>query len=226
MDAIVMAGGMGRRLGMEEKPLTPLLGKPLIFYVLCALLGSKSIERIFVATSPRVKKTNDWLCDFKKEHYNVEMIPTAGEGFVHDMVSAVEKAGIKGQVFVIMADLPLVTPELIDRIIGKYHETNTPALSVHMKLDVFTKLGLRPDTVFHRNRGFMVPCGINILDADRISEEQEDYNLILEDAELALNVNTQDDLAACERYLNSKVRDADSFLREKELYNSNNNISI
>lgn len=205
MDAIVMAGGMGKRLGKEEKPLTPLLGKPLISYVLCALLGSRNINRIFVATSPRVKKTNDWLLDFKKKHKRVGIIPTPGSGFVNDMALAVEKAGIAGQVLVIMADLPLVTSELIDRIIEKYHEINTPALSVHMKLDVFTKLGLRPDTVFHKDNGFIVPCGINILDAGRIKEEQEEYNLVLEDEELALNVNTQKELAACERYLQAKL---------------------
>lgn len=192
---------MGRRLGRDEKPLTLLLGKPLIHYVLDALLDSKNIDRIFVATSPRVKKTNDWLCDFKKEHDTVKIIPTQGEGFVNDMALAVEKAGIKKHVFIIMADLPLITPALIDRIIEKYHEINTPALSVHMKLDVFTGLGLRPDTVFHKNNGFIVPCGINILDADRIREEQEDFNLILEDEELALNVNTPEDLKVCERIL-------------------------
>ncbi len=196
-----MAGGMGKRLGMEEKPLTSLLGKPLIHYVLDALLGSQNIDRIFVATSPRVKKTIDWICDFKKEHEKVEIIETGGEGFVHDMVLAVEKAGIKGRVFIIMADLPLVTSGLIDRIIEKYGEAGTPALSVHMNLDVFTRLGLRPDTVFHKNSSFIVPCGINILDADRIKEEQEDYNLILDDEELALNVNTRADLAICERIL-------------------------
>ncbi len=201
MDAVLMAGGMGRRLGKEEKPLTMLLGKPMISYVLDALLGSKNIERIFVATSPRVKKTNDWLCEFKKEHDIVGIIPTPGEGFVNDMALAVEKARITGHVLIIMADLPLITPELIDRIIEKYHGINIPALSVHMRLDAFTKLGIRPDTVFHKNNGFIVPCGINILDANKIREEQEDYNLVLDDEELALNVNTQEELAVCERYL-------------------------
>ncbi len=204
MDAVVMAGGMGRRIGKDEKPLTLLLGKPLISYVLCALLGSRNIRRIFVATSPKVKKTNDWLLDFKKKYNSVGIIPTPGGGFVNDMALAVEKAKIKGHVLIMMADLPLVSSELMDRIIEKHHEINTPALSVHMKLDVFTKLGLRPDTVFHRNNGFIVPCGINILDAERIKEEQEDYNLILEEEELALNVNTQEDLAVCERYLQAK----------------------
>lgn len=201
MDALVMAGGMGKRLGKDEKPLTQLSGKPLIHYVLDALLGSNNIERIFVATSPRVKRTNDWLLDFKKKHNNVEIIHTEGVGYVHDMIGAVKDAGITGSVFIMMADLPLVTSGLIDRIIEKYTEVNTPALSVHMKLDVFTKLGLRPDTVFHKNDDFIVPCGINILDAGMIQKEQEDYNLILDEEELALNVNAPGDLEICEKYL-------------------------
>ncbi|MBU4077788.1 MAG: NTP transferase domain-containing protein, partial [Euryarchaeota archaeon] len=168
MDAVVMAGGMGKRLGLEEKPLTMILGKTMISYVLEALLASKNIDRIFVATSPRVNKTNLWLIDFIKQHKNVMMITTKGDGFVNDMASAVEEAGIIGGVLIIMADLPLITPALIDRTIEKYREVNTPALSVHMKLEVCTRLGLRPDTVFHKNGGFIVPCGINILDAGRI----------------------------------------------------------
>jgi adenosylcobinamide-phosphate guanylyltransferase len=204
MDAVVMAGGMGKRLGKEEKPLTPLYGKPLIQYVLEALLGSRNIERIFVATSPRVKRTNDWLDDFKKGHDRIEIIHTPGAGFVHDMIAAVEEAGIRGHVLIMMADLPLVTNELINRIIEKYNQVDTPALSVHMKLEVFTKLGMRPDTVFHKNSDFIVPCGINILDAGNIHNEQEDYNLILDDEELAINVNAPADLAVCERFVKYK----------------------
>lgn len=197
MDAIVMAGGKGARLGKDEKPLTPLCGKPLIQYVLEALLGSKNIERIFVATSQRVKMTNEWLDDFRKDHKTVKIIQTGGTGFVLDMIEAVEKADIRGRVLIIMADLPLVTSIFIDRIIEKYYKVNTPALSVYTKLDAFTNLGLRPDTVFHKNGDFIVPCGLNILDADRIREEQEDYNLMLKDEELVLNVNTPSDLSVC-----------------------------
>lgn len=204
MDAVVMAGGMGKRLGLEEKPLTMILGKPMISYVLEALLASENIGRIFIATSPRVNKTNLWLIDFIKQHKNLIIKKTNGDGFVNDMASAVEEAGITGSVLIIMADLPLITPALINRTIEKYNMVGTPALSVHMKLEVCTRLGLRPDTVFYKNGGFIVPCGINILDAGRIREEQEDYNLILDDEELALNVNTLDDLAVCERYLERK----------------------
>lgn len=201
MDAIVMAGGMGKRLGMEEKPITMLHGKPMISYVLESLRGSKNIDRIYVATSPKVKKTTLWLSGFIKERENIGIIQTQGKGFVNDMISAVEETKIQGHVLIMMADLPLVTSRMIDRIIEKYREVNIPALSVHMRLEVCSRLGLRPDTVFHKNGGLIVPCGINILDADRIREEQEDYNLILDDEELALNVNTKKDLAVCEKYL-------------------------
>jgi adenosylcobinamide-phosphate guanylyltransferase len=204
MDAVVMAGGKGKRLGIVEKPLTLIQDRPMISYVLEALLGSKNIGRIFVATSSRVEKTEMWLLDFEKNNRFVRIIRTKGNGFVNDMASAVEEAGITGSVLITMADLPLITSALIDRIINKYQDVNIPALSVHMDLDAFTRFGLRPDTVFHKNGGYIVPCGINILDAGRIREEQEDYNLILDDEELALNVNTEEDLAACERYLEGK----------------------
>ncbi len=53
MDAIVMAGGFGQRLGMGgEKPCVELLGKPLITYVIDNLRASKNIDRVFVAVSP------------------------------------------------------------------------------------------------------------------------------------------------------------------------------
>jgi len=205
MDALVMAGGKGKRLGLEEKPLTMILGKPMISYVIEALISSKNIDRIFIATSPRVKQTNLWLIDFIKNHKNVIMIKTKGDGFVNDMASAVEEAGITGSALIIMADLPLITPALIDRTIEKYYEMKTPALSVHMKLEICTRIGVRPDTVFHKNSGFIVPCGINILDAGGIREEQEDYNFILDDEELALNVNTVNDLTLCVKYLEGKL---------------------
>ncbi|MEA1864444.1 MAG: hypothetical protein U9N46_04505 [Euryarchaeota archaeon] len=46
-----------------------------------------------------------------------------------------------------------------------------------------------------------MPCGVNILDGSLIAEEQPDFNLILSDIEVALNVNTVRDLEQCERML-------------------------
>jgi len=50
LDALVMAGGKGSRLRMGEKPLVKLFGRPLIDYVVSALLDS-SADRIFVAVT-------------------------------------------------------------------------------------------------------------------------------------------------------------------------------
>ena len=52
MDAIIMAGGLGSRLGMGEKPCVNILHKPLITYVIDALQEASGIDKIYVAVSP------------------------------------------------------------------------------------------------------------------------------------------------------------------------------
>ncbi|MCK5108901.1 MAG: nucleotidyltransferase, partial [Methanosarcinales archaeon] len=68
------------------------------------------------------------------------------------------------------------------------------------------KLGQRPTAVFNRDGELIVPCGINILDGSLINEEQPDFNLILPETEVALNVNTVQDLKRCEQLLLDKDR--------------------
>jgi len=198
LDALVMAGGLGSRMNIGEKPLLEIKGKPMIAYVLETMLNTKGIDRVFVASSPRALGTKAWV---EREYKDVKTVSTPGEGYVRDMVYAVEEAGIQGPVLVIMADLPLIKPWLIEKIMGRYFDAGKPALSVHLSLSFLEKLGLRPETVFHKNEEPTTPAGINILDADKIREEQEDYNYILEEPELAFNVNTLEDLKACQEFL-------------------------
>jgi adenosylcobinamide-phosphate guanylyltransferase len=70
-------------------------------------------------------------------------------------------------------------------------------MSVFIPLSLCKKVGLRPDTVFNWSGNLIVPTGINILDGSKIREEQEYYNYLLEDPEVALNVNTAEDLQRC-----------------------------
>jgi adenosylcobinamide-phosphate guanylyltransferase len=192
LDALVMAGGKGSRLRMGEKPLVKLFGRPLIDYVVSALLDS-SVDRIFVAVTENVPMTEGWA---RKRELTVTV--TSGKGFVADMVEAVEKAGVTEPILIIMADLPLVTPDLIDEIIDTYEERPEPALSTHTPLDLHRRLGRRPDSLFNYRNQLIVPSGINILDGADIREEQEDYHLIMERIELAVNVNMVEDLKLCE----------------------------
>ena len=190
-----MAGGRGSRLKMGEKPLVTLFGRPLIDYVALALEDS-SVERIFVATTENVPQTQEWAAQ-----RGLYVVQTAGYGYVADMIEAVKKAEVKDPIMIIMADLPLITSELIDTIIEVYEERPEPALSTHTPLDLHRRLGRRPDSLFNYRGQLIVPSGINVLDGGEIEREQEDYHLIMERIELAVNVNVAEDLRLCERIL-------------------------
>ena len=192
MDALVMAGGKGSRLRMGEKPLVKLFGRSLIDYVVSALLDS-SADRIFVAATENVPMTRKWALERE-----LGVVDTKGKGFVTDMVEAVEMAGVAEPILIVMADLPLVTPDLIDEIMETYEKRPEPALSTHTPLDLHRRLGRRPDSLFNYRSQLIVPSGINILDGANIREEQEDYHLIMERIELAVNVNVVEDLKLCE----------------------------
>ncbi len=190
-----MAGGKGTRLKMGEKPLARLFGRPLIDYVVSALEDS-SVGRIFLAGTVNVPLTKRWA-----EERGLAVVDTAGKGFVADMIEGVMASGIVDPVMIIMADLPLITADLIDDVLEIYEGRPEPALSTHTPLSLHSSLGRRPDSLFNYNGQLIVPAGLNVLDGKRIKEEQEDYHLIIERLELAVNVNTAEDLRLCEKIM-------------------------
>jgi adenosylcobinamide-phosphate guanylyltransferase len=194
-----MAGGQGLRLGMGEKPCVELLGKPLISYVIDSLEKSSHIERIFVAVSPSTPATEEFVREKYGDH--IQAVSTAGDNYVGDMVYAVESSGIEGPVMIIMSDLPLVTSELLYSIIDAYEECAEESMSVFIPLSLCSEVGIRPDTVFNWGGKLIVPAGINILDGKHINEEQKYHNYMLEDPEIALNINTAEDLKRCKNIL-------------------------
>jgi len=86
LDAVIMAGGQGLRLGMGEKPCVELLGKPLISYVIDSLERSSYIDRIFVAVSPSTPATEKLVTEIYGDH--IQAINTNGDNYVGDMVYA------------------------------------------------------------------------------------------------------------------------------------------
>ena len=175
--------------------MVTIFGRRLIEYVALALEDS-SVEKIYVATTENVPLTRAWARD-----WSLSVVDTPGMGFVPDMISAVNEAMVTDPIMVIMADLPLITSELIDTIIEVYEERPEPALSTHTPLDLHRRLGRRPDSLFNYRGQLIVPSGINVLDGGEIEREQEDYHLIMERIELAVNVNVSEDLRLCERIL-------------------------
>jgi adenosylcobinamide-phosphate guanylyltransferase len=199
LNAIIMAGGFGSRLGMGEKPCVELLGKPLISYVIDVLVRTESIEDIYVAVSPATPNT----ASFVENEYDgtVQVIPTGGGNYVGDMVYAVKVAGITEPLLILMADLPLLTPELLEKVIDEYNVCGKPAMSIFSPIYVCKSLGIRPDTVFNWDGKLIVPSGINILDGSNVDHEQDYVSFVLENIEIALNINTPEDLKKCKDML-------------------------
>jgi len=190
-----MAGGRGSRLKRGEKPMVTILGRRLIEYVALALEES-SVERIYIATTENVPLTREWALD-----WNLSVLDTPWMGFVPDMIYAVKAAEVADPIMIVMADLPLINSDLIDTIIEVYEGRPEPALSTHTPLDLHRRLGRRPDSLFNYRDQLIVPSGINVLVGREIEREQEDYHLIMERIELAVNVNVAEDLRLCERIL-------------------------
>jgi adenosylcobinamide-phosphate guanylyltransferase len=189
LNALVMAGGKGGRLGSKgEKPLVSFRGKPIIEYVLDALRGSRYIERVIVATSGHTKNTKKFL-----DSKSIETIETEGKDYVEDLVYAVERLRL-GRTLVVSSDLPLITSREIDFVVREYLDQTCPAMAVMAPLRVFERYGIEPSLAM----GDLVPVGLNIVDGRDLNGEER--VLVVEKPEFAFNVNTLEDLKRIERF--------------------------
>jgi adenosylcobinamide-phosphate guanylyltransferase len=194
-----MAGGRATRMGGVEKPVVALNGRPLISYVIDALLKSRNVGHIFVAVSPRWQGTAAYV----KQAYScqpVTVVETPGTGYVEDTARAVDLLDLRRPFLITSADVPFITPDVVDQAIACYQASGAEALSV--RLDVASVLpGLEPDTVLTDGGTRTVPAGINIVDGRHMDRYQEELILIVPDGRLAVNVNYGKDLALCEKLL-------------------------
>jgi adenosylcobinamide-phosphate guanylyltransferase len=186
MDAVVMAGGRGSRIGGGEKPMALLNGNPLLDYVLKALLTSHSVGRAYVAVSPNVPLTADHVRGYSDERVAVVMTP--GLGYVEDTAYAARALGIYEPFLVVSADLPLITSNVIDRVFSEYAKCGKEALSVRAEAG-----------------GATMPAGITVVHGAYMDGAQEEYTLVLSDPML-VNVNYQKDLTVCEQLLKAMRR--------------------
>lgn len=191
--ALVMAGGKGTRMrGSEEKLLLKVRDKPMIDYVLDALKKSAGIDRIIVAISKHTPKTARRV----KELY-FEVFETPGLDFVSDMRYVIKDLRL-GDVLVISADLPLVSCEFIEDILRRYKQCGKPCLSVMTTGESYRKIRAKEDL----GRNHQMPTGINVIDGERIDEpELEQENFITTAIDVAVNVNTLQDLQKAELLL-------------------------
>jgi len=207
--ALVMAGGKGTRMRVaQEKPLIEVCGKPVIEYVLAALKDAKKIDSIIVATSSCTPKTTQLM-----KQLGVQVIETPGKDYVSDMGYAVQTLKL-GIFLAIAADLPLVKGEMIDAIVDRYECCGKPALTVAVPLETKAKLGMCIEYSFKTNDKDVVPVGINVIDGHkRYGDEWLDQDIyLMENEELAVNINTVQELQLAERLLPQKTYKNDVLL--------------
>ena len=196
--SVVMAGGKGTRMKIpEEKPLIEVCGKPVIDYVISALQKAKKIDGVTVATSAATPKTARYMSQFA-----VRVVETPGKDYVSDLGFASQTLGL-GVFLAIAADLPLVTPEILDRIVERYEQCGKPALTVAVPLKTKEKLGMSVEYSFKMGDQDVVPVGINVIDGrKRYGDEWLDQDIFLLDLDaLAVNINTVQELQLAERLI-------------------------
>lgn len=188
--AILMAGGKGTRMNSDlEKPLINVNGKLLIEHVLGALQDSSLVDEIIVATSPNSPETT---CHMEKLDFPVVVTP--GNGYVADLSFILSQEGFKDEIILtITADLPLITGDIIDLVLEEYHKSSTPAMAVMVPVELFREHDLRASLVLEN----LVPSGLNILRGK--DTEQDEEVLVLDKIELALNINSPEDIICLEK---------------------------
>jgi len=196
MLALIMAGGEGRRLNLGEKPLVSLANRPMISWVIDAFLAARCDP--VVVTSPHTPMTVNW-CRIQ----GIDFWKTGGLGYVEDMVAAVIAMDERDPLFVSVSDIPCVSGDVISRINETYRASRKDACSawVPSRLVKTERDGMPYHATVEGTDA--CPAGINILRGDRIDTPQDEVQVLIDDAGLALNVNTRSDRERAELFLRS-----------------------
>jgi adenosylcobinamide-phosphate guanylyltransferase len=199
---ILMAGGCGTRLsGDVEKPLFNFNGKFLIDYVLDNFRDS-IVDKIIIALSPHTPCTREYLISKGLSEFNDRLVEsfivTPGEGYLKDynyILGLLEKGSKNDTLVFLNTDLPFVSSKIIDDVIGVYESNSLDALSVFVPETIFKDNNIDYKYAFND----LVPSGLNIVRSENIIQEQED--LIIPLVDLALNINTPNNVSVATDYL-------------------------
>jgi adenosylcobinamide-phosphate guanylyltransferase len=203
MLAVVMCGGRGSRMALSiEKSLLKVRNKTLIEYVLDALIGCGGFETIIVVPSVNTPTTSTFL--YTHEYYTsgiIRILESKGENYSLDLSDVLGK--IKpGVVFAVSADLPLLNPAVIQSIISRYLPS-FPCTTVILETRFVKNFDILPSSILSIGSKEYCYSGIVIIDSSkhRSNSKLEEYFLIMNEKEIAINVNTVLELKIAERLL-------------------------
>lgn len=196
MEALINAGGKGSRMGKcgIEKPMQLVDGLPVVRHVVDAMRASSAIDRVLVSVSPNTRKTEEYL-----KGIGIETVLTSGDDFMMDLRESLSV--LEGDyVLTCPSDVPFVTPEVFDRTVAAFRP-EMQSMIVMIGADTVTGLGIEPSYTREINGKEWVLSGVTVMDrkatinGDYLREEC----LLTDWKELAVNINTQDELSLARR---------------------------
>ncbi len=202
--ALIMAGGKGKRICLPtEKPLMLFLGKPLIDWVVEAVISAKNVSEFYVVTSPNTPQTEKH-CQIK----GWKVLHTDAKGYHNDLKQAAKIAGLTGPLLNIPADSPAVTGKFIDKIVSQFEVCGKDFYAVFVPIKIRESLGLSIDSTDEYSGEWYAVSGVNIVNGAKIQCEGkiETSALVTEEIEVLLNINTLKDLEIAEKIMQDRLK--------------------
>ena len=208
MYALIMCGGKGERIKdfCSDKTMLEYNDRPLIEHIIVSLKKSDKFDKIFAAASCNSKATLNFLR--KHDYFRkglLEIIETKGIDYSTDLVSALEKLN-PAIVFVIPADIPLITPDIIRKITSNW-DGEKPSISIVMNKEFVVKLGLFPTILLKLGEKEFFHSGVSIFDSSKVQSGKivKEHYITLNDEKLAFNINAEKDYFLLKSKLNQAL---------------------
>ena len=197
-----MCGGRASRMQQQqqqggiEKPLIKVDGVAMVERVISALASSNRFGRIIAAVSPNTPKTNEFL-----KSKGIEIIETAGEGYSQDLSHLLSKLK-PHKVVVVPGDIPLLNSQIVKEILNTIdddRQEQEQAISIILEKGFVEEIGVKPSIVLMNQ---YCHSGITIFNSMVVSTEPvKEHYLVMNRKEIALNVNTKEELELAEKLL-------------------------
>ena len=187
MIGLIMAGGKGTRMNLDNEKLLLKYKKPVILHVVDSLNDSQCFSNILALTSSNSPNTKKLL-----QENNIEVFDTSGIGYVEDLTLVLQSRS--DSMLVTSGDLPLLDEEIIQKIVKNYNPEKTWT-SILVTNKFLTTLGLESDYSIHYNNQKCNYTGISLINANKINSStnlDENYTII-DDKRIAFNLNTKQD---------------------------------
>jgi adenosylcobinamide-phosphate guanylyltransferase len=187
MIGLVMAGGKGTRMNLDNEKLLLKYKKSIILHVTDSLKDSNCFSKILALTSSNSPKTKKLL-----QENNIEIFNTNGIGYVEDLSLILQSTN--DSVLVTSGDLPLLDKEIIKKIV-KHYDPEKIWTSILVTNKFLTKLGLESDYSIDYSNQTCHYTGISLINSNKInsSKNLDENYIIIDDKRIAFNLNTKQD---------------------------------